>query len=486
MSRCHSFSRRLVFLLFALLRASGLCHADEPTLLGHRFLTLNTIVRVKQIEVTRDTSHGKDESSVHTPNEARIFREAIDNAWPGARITWAFSWLALHDERASYRELRELVVSYQRKFGDEITFIPGAYFGNMYNTREQVNRDLHEGLKRVSEIVGNGYRPKSIVAGFLSADNLRYLSEKENIHVCQGNIWSQYAVDNGDGEGSICYPYYPSREHFCKPSHGKDDFIDCVNLDGWTVDFLCARISGARTANGERWRSRQGVGPIETLLDMGTERGHKAMMATTASHFDDGFKRNGFAWVTCGWEMSLVEARKIYGYGGRNGMEGLHLWLTEIRKRWPDAQLITQGEFGELWRTQFKNNDDINYRFVYRGCGIRASEADKEIRWFMNQDFRLALLRDDKDSGKEIVIDFTRYDLTAKEPADPAEPGKNSRNWSLMNRINQKGTRPQDKPVPLSNLTAEEQSLIRKHYPELIDPKTSVGKEPAINEKQKN
>ena len=237
---------------------------------GNRFLTLNTIVRVRQIEVTRDEAHGPDESSVHTPAEARTFREAIDKAWPGGRITWAFSWLALHDERPQYRELRDLVVSYHKKFGDEMTFIPGAYFANMYNTREQVNRDLHEGLKRVSEIVGDGYRPKSVVAGFLSSENLRYLAEQEGIHVCQGSIWSQYAVDNGDGEGSIAYPYYPSREHFCKPARGKDDFIDCVNLDGWTVDFLCARIPGARTVNGERWRSRQGVGPIETLLDMGT------------------------------------------------------------------------------------------------------------------------------------------------------------------------------------------------------------------------
>lgn len=444
--------------------------AEEPEkilLMGGRFLTLNTAVRVRQIEVTRDTAHGPDESSVHTPAEAWTFREAIANAWPGGRITWAFSWLALHDERDSYRELRDLVVSYQKKFGDEITFIPGAYFSNMYNTREQVNRDLHDGLKRVSEMVGGGYRPKSVVAGFLSAENLRYLAEEEGIHVCQGSIWSQYAVDNGDGEGSICYPYYPSREHFCKPAQGKDDFIDIVNLDGWTVDFLCARIPGARTVNGEFWRSRQGVGPIETLLDMGTERGLQAMVTTTASHFDDGFLRNGFAWVTCGWEMSLVEARKIYGYGGRNGMEGLHLWLTGIRERWPDAKLITQGEFGELWRSRFKNNDQVDYRFVHRGAGIRASEADKEIRWFMNKDFRLALLRNWKENGPEDVIDFTRYDLPAKEPADP-EPGKHSRNWSLINRINQKGTRPQDKPVPLDSLTEDDRALIGRHYPELI------------------
>jgi hypothetical protein len=448
--------------------------------MGNRFLTFNTIVRVRQIEVTRDTAHGPDESSVHTPAEARTFRGAIEAAWPGARITWAFSWLALHDERPQYRELRALIVSYQKKFGDEITFIPGAYFSNMYNTREQVNRDLHEGLKRVSELVGDGYRPKSVVAGFLASENLRYLAEKENIHVCQGNIWSQYAVDNGDGEGSIAYPYYPSREHFCKPAQEKKDLIDCVNLDGWTVDFLAARIPGGRTVNGERWRSRQGVGPIETLLDMGTERGTKAMLATTASHFDDGFTRNGFAWVTCGWEMGLVEARKIYGYGGKNGMEGLHLWLTEIRKRWPDAKLITQGEFGLLWRAQFKNNDKLDYRFVYRGCGIRASESDKEISWYMNKDFRLAILRDWQTNAPGNVIDFTRYDLPVSEPADP-EPGKQSRNWSLMNRLNQKGVRPQDKPVSLQELTPEEQALIKRRYPELIrDVDTTEARLPKI------
>jgi hypothetical protein len=192
------------------------------------------------------------------------------------------------------------------------------------------------------------------------------------------------------------------------------------------------------------------------------------MMATTATHFDDGFKRNGFAWVTNGWEMSLVEARKIYGYGGRNGMDGLHLWLSGIRSRWPDAKLITQGEFGELWRAPFKSNEELDYQFTHRGSGIRASEADQEIRWFMNRDFRLALLRNWKADDAAMVIDFTRYDLPAKEPADP-EPGKESRNWSLMNRINQKGSRPQDKPVALTDLPAGEQALIRSHYPQLFD-----------------
>ena len=89
---------------------------QQQQLIGQRFLTLNTIARVRQIEVTRDTAQGPDESIVHTTAEAKTFREAIETAWPGARITWAFSWLALHDERPQYHELRALIVSYQKRF----------------------------------------------------------------------------------------------------------------------------------------------------------------------------------------------------------------------------------------------------------------------------------------------------------------------------------------------------------------------------------
>lgn len=121
--------------LLAVVFAGSLARGEVPSQLkGHRFLTLNTVVRVKQIEVTRDISHGEDESSVHSPAEARVFREAIEKAWPGARITWAFSWLALHDGRENYRGLRELVAGYHKQFGDEITFIPGAYFSSTSKT----------------------------------------------------------------------------------------------------------------------------------------------------------------------------------------------------------------------------------------------------------------------------------------------------------------------------------------------------------------
>jgi hypothetical protein len=143
-------------------------------LMGNRFFTFATIVRVNQIEVSRDRNEGVDESAIHTPDGARLFRQTIEKCWPEARITWAFSWLALQDQRQNYKDLRDLVVSYHKKYGDEITFIPGAYFSPMYNSREQTNRDMHEGLQMVSEMVGGGYRPLAVIGGFRKFSGYQY------------------------------------------------------------------------------------------------------------------------------------------------------------------------------------------------------------------------------------------------------------------------------------------------------------------------
>jgi hypothetical protein len=412
-------------------------------LLGNRFLTFNAIIRVNQIEATRNKNIGQDERKLHTPERLKKFRKAIELGWPEARITWAFSWLALHDDSKDYKEIRKQVIEYHYKFGDDITFIPGAYFSNAYNTREQINLDLNEALSKISDIVGHGYRPKSIVAGFLAAQNLKYLAEKENIHVCQGNIWSQYAVDMQDGDGSVSYPYYPSIEHFCKPAQGNDDMIDCVNLDGWTMDFLAARRKG----NENGFNSRMGVGPIETFQTYGLEQGLNEVLHTVSIHFDKGYELNKFAWVTNCWELSLP-------------MDGLTKFFSAIKKRWPLVKSLTQGDFGLLWRDHFKSNE-FDYRFVERGSGIGGSDENMEICWFMNKNFRLALLHDWKLNTREEVLDFTRYDLPAKEPE------KLTRSWSLLGTINQKQTRPQDKPLKLNDLKDEDKTLIYKKIPEL-------------------
>jgi len=415
------------------------------SLLGNRFLSHVSLVRVNQIEVSPDRSIGEDESADNTVEKVRARRDAFSKGCPDGRMTWGLTWLALTDPRQQYKEVRRLLAQYHDRHSDEITFNPGGYFAPMYNTRENIRRNIHEALKLLSDMVGGGYRPQSIVAGFMDAENQRLLASDEGIHVCQGQIWSQHAIDNGDGDGGISYPYYPSREHYLKPAQGKNDFIDCVCLDGWTCDFLAARRNGFEGG----FNSRMGVGPIETVGNLGTERGRKEMLDTTATHFDTGLSLNGFAWVTAIWEVSI----------GHH--EDLTYWLEQVLNRWPGTKVITEGEFGLTWREHYKDNSKIDYRFVQRGTGAPGSEKGKEIRWFMNKEFRLALLRDLEANGREEVIDFTRYDMPAHEPQGL------EREWSLMNVMNQKNTRPGDKPKPLPQLPPEDQQLIFSRYPKL-------------------
>ena len=423
--------------------ATGL-GASRPGLSG-RFLTHVSVVRVNQIEVTPHRSIGQDEVPDNSPDHIRSRREAFARGCPDGRMTWAISWLALIDNRKQYVEARRLLASYHDKYGDEITFIPGGYFAPMYDTREHNRKTIHDALGMVSRMVGGGYRPQCLVAGFMDAENQRYLATDEGIHVCQGQIWSQHGIDHGDGDGGICYPYYPSREHYLKPAQGPADFIDCVCLDGWTCDFLTARREGFKGG----FNSRLGVGPIESVGNLGKVAGRREMMETTAVHFDRGRATNNFGWVTAIWEVSI----------GHD--EDLTWWLQAVRERWPDTQVITEGAFGLEWRSHTPNNQALDYRFTQKGTGAPGSEKNLEINWFMNREFRLALLRDWTRDSVPMVIDFTRYDLHAEEPRGL------QREWSLMNVLNQKETRPQDKPTPLQRLSPADQQRIFSRYPEL-------------------
>jgi hypothetical protein len=425
--------------------ASNALAATPASPLRGRFLTHVSVVRVNQIEVTPTHSIGEDEVADNTPAHIRARREAFERGSPGGRMTWAISWLALNDNRQQYKDARRLLASYHDKYRDEITFIPGGYFAPMYDTRERNQQTIHKALRLITNMVGNGYRPQSLVAGFLDADSQRYLAMEEGIHVCQGQIWSQHGIDHGDGDGGICYPYYPSRQHYLKPAQGPADFIDCVCLDGWTCDFLTARREGF----AGKFNSRLGVGPIESVGNMGTVAGRREMMDTTAIHFDRGHALNGFGFVTAIWETSI----------GHD--PDLTYWLQTVKERWPETQVLTEGEFGLKWREHTPNNTSLNYRFEERGTGAPGSENELEIEWYMNQEFRLALLRNWKTSSPYMVIDFTRYDLPAHDPKTL------QREWSLMNVLNQKGTRPQDKPIRLGQLSTENQRIIYRRYSEL-------------------
>ena len=217
-------------------------------------------------------------------------------------------------------------------------------------------------------------------------------------------------------------------------------------MPGWLdLRFLTARRNGFEGG----FNSRLGVGPIESVGHLGTNAGRKEMMDTTAVHFDGGRALNGFAWVTGIWETSV----------GHD--EDLAWWLAAVRERWPDTRVMTEGAFGLEWRKHNKSNAGLNYRFDEKGTGAPGSENELEIEWFMNREFRLALLRNWQDSGPWKAIDFTRYDLPATEPQGL------QREWSLMNVLNQKGTRPRDRPKRLGDFNAEDQRIIFTRYPEL-------------------
>ena len=441
----------------------------EP--LKGRYLAFMSAVRVHSWENTRARSHGTwMEQKTQTPAVALKMRSALAESFPGARMTWGWSWHALNEPSANYVELRRLMAQFHNQYGDEITFWPGVYFEDKFNTTEQSKKDLHEGLALVSKMVGDGYRPQSVIAGIMSVEVMKYLVESEGIHVVQGQIWSQFNVDGQGGDGGIIYPYYPSRNHYLKPAQGSrqdGDFLDVVNVDGWSVDFFAARNTGGG--------SRDGSGPLETHggYGLGEDYGLKEMMHVTDVHFNSqAVERNGYGFLPDIWELTIFDWLKP---------DYLPNWLKAVREKYPDTQMLTLGEFGELWRQHNPDNSRINLEFVERGNGAMPSPEEgkrinpqyhyradlfcpeMEIRWFFNKEFRFATIRNWKENSPWRVLDYTRYNQPYQEPSGNVV----DRHWDLMDMVNQKQTRTQDRSRSFSSLPPEEQKRILKWYPEV-------------------
>jgi len=123
MKRFNAWIAALLLTQFVLVHLN-IAAQEKLTLLGNRFLTFSTVVRVNQIETSRDQFHGTDESGIHSPEGARKFRETIENSWPGARITWSFSWLALKDQRQKQlsisRQMEEMRLRKKKEAEDKM------------------------------------------------------------------------------------------------------------------------------------------------------------------------------------------------------------------------------------------------------------------------------------------------------------------------------------------------------------------------------
>ena len=79
-----------LFLSSIFLQASTPLSQKPDQLLGHRFLTFNTVIRVNQIEVARDKNVGHDERSLHTPDKVIKFRSAIERGISGSHHNMGF------------------------------------------------------------------------------------------------------------------------------------------------------------------------------------------------------------------------------------------------------------------------------------------------------------------------------------------------------------------------------------------------------------
>lgn len=410
---------------------------DFPSTPIGRRLTINTIVRRHQIEATRDRSLWEDETPLHSAALVERFSDAVRSAVPDARLTWALSWGALTDDSPRYRDIRRTLARIATEHGDDVTFVPGGFFANLYGSRDEVARDISDAVDLLHASFDRA--TTSLVAGFLAAENISRARDL-GIRTVQGNIWSQFDIDLQDGDGSLAYPYYPSRNHFLVPGRG-DDRIDAVQLDGWTVDLVAARTAGMSS----EYNSRLGLGPIETLHRLPRAEALRELDATSEAHLNErNVARNGLGWLTVNYEISEVARGLEHDPTTLDAWAG---WLGGLRERWSDLEVTTIARFGDEWRARHADNEDLAYLLQQSGSGVQASRAGETVTWFMCADFRLGVVQ----VGNAVeVFDFTSY---AGAFAEPAERG--DRRWSLLGEINQKQTRPQDRPVALAAFLAQ-------------------------------
>ncbi|WP_067195287.1 DUF3863 domain-containing protein [Microbacterium sp. XT11] len=429
-----------------------------------RSLTVNTVIRRHQIEATRTRSLWEDESELHSAELVERFSDAVRQAIPGARVTWALSWGAITDTSRRYRDIRRTLARISNEHHDDVAFVPGGFFANLYGTRDEVNRDIEDAVRLLNESFDRPTR--SLVAGFLSAQNIAHAREL-GLRTVQGNIWSQFDIDLQDGDGSIAYPYYPSRSHFLVPGRGEDR-VDAVQLDGWTVDLVAARTAGMSS----EFNSRLGLGPIETLHRLPREDALTELYATSEAHLNErNVERNGMGWLTVNYEISEVARGLATDPGMLDAWAG---WLSGLHQRWPDLRMPTIADFGEAWRAAHPDNEALAYLLQQSGSGVQASRAGETVTWFMTADFRLGVV---EDADGVSVFDHTSYLTDQREPTELGD-----RRWSLLGEINQKRTRPQDVPVPLHTFLAahpEIDEALAARYgsaPELVALREAAGR----------
>lgn len=385
-------------------------------MLGERFLTVNFLVRKWQIEYTRHSHNGVSEESYNTPENIAKISRWVREAFPEGQVTWALSWEALFDPGPHWQGVRETLADCYGRFGDQVTINPGGGFPNVYNTKEQINRDLEDAFEAIERWLGKP--PRNIVSWQLSAANIAHAARRFGVVATSGHCWSQHGVDNLSQEGSIMYPYYPSLLNALRPAQSAEDQINCVMLDTVTTDLVTARF----LLEEEGQDCRMGVQPIETVMRFGYEVGLRQMKLTADRYLRDNYTNLPFVWITNQLEPSVIFFDDDCARATRD-------WLAYLAETYPDLKLLSTDRFADRFMQTFPDNESLNYNFRYRGTGISGSDPAEEMLWWMNKDYRLGVLR---SGGGCRVIDYVSYKDAPPEPEGPQS------NWSLPAILSQK------------------------------------------------
>jgi len=103
-------------------------------------------------------------------------------------------------------------------------FIPGGYFAPMYDTREHIRGNNHKAPRLISGMVGGGYRPQCLVAGFLDAENQRFLAPMRAFMYARARSGASMPSITATAMAASAIPITPAAKHYLKPRAGHGRF----------------------------------------------------------------------------------------------------------------------------------------------------------------------------------------------------------------------------------------------------------------------
>lgn len=379
------------------------------SLLGRRLFTPVFLLRQWQIEKGKGEHAGEFEEPLVTDERLIELRSMVAACFPKGRVTWSLSRGAILSPGDHWSVIRRRLTEFREQYGDAIVPNPVAGYTVLHRSCAEVEEELFELLDSLANWLGES--PRAVHAWILLARTIERTLERFDLDAVSGQCWSQYGVDHMSMEGSVPYPYYPSRRHFLVPGRNKDDQLDVPLLDVISLDPVTARF----TRKQHKRFCRMGLQLLETVnwKRVGPEHGLQAMQSVARTYLTDNRECLPFSWITTTQE--LVEMfRHPYSFSSYRSF-----WES-LAAEYSDLEVITTADFGRDFKVTYREND-WHYRFRARGSGVGPSDPETEIAWEFTRDMRRATLtRRRWGRRREQLIDYVDYTQDVREHDGPS------------------------------------------------------------------